>query len=82
MTIYGRSVRGLACGLFDRGLGHEATAARFGRLSGPPLKAFSTFGQSIQRMQSRDCLSANKLPGQRRAPQSYTSHIVIEVPKS
>lgn len=36
--------------------------------SGPRLKAFSTFGQSIQRMRSRDCLSANKLPGQRRAP--------------
>lgn len=36
--------------------------------SEPRLKAFSTFGQSIQRMRSRDCLSANKLPGQRRAP--------------
>ena len=36
--------------------------------SRPRLKAFSTFGQSIQRMRSRDCLSANKLPGQRRAP--------------
>lgn len=36
--------------------------------SSPRLKAFSTFGQSIQRMRSRDCLSPNKLPGQRRAP--------------
>ena len=35
MTIYDRSVRGLACGLFDRGFGHEAAAARLGI----PLKA-------------------------------------------
>ena len=35
MTIYDKSVRGLACGLFDRGFGHEAAAARLGI----PLKA-------------------------------------------
>lgn len=35
MTIYDRSVREAACGLFDRGLGHEAAAARLG----VPLKA-------------------------------------------
>lgn len=30
MTIYDRSVRERACGLFERGLGHEAAAARLG----------------------------------------------------
>ncbi|EEP43758.1 hypothetical protein COLINT_03542, partial [Collinsella intestinalis DSM 13280] len=35
MTIYDRSVRERACGLFERGLGHEAAAARLGI----PLKA-------------------------------------------
>lgn len=35
MTIYDRSVREAACGLFERGLGHEAAAARLG----VPLKA-------------------------------------------
>ena len=35
MTIYDRSVREAACGLFERGLGHEAAAARLGI----PLKA-------------------------------------------
>lgn len=43
MTIYGRSVRGLACGLFDRGLGHEATAARFGRPLGSSPESFFNF---------------------------------------
>lgn len=35
MTIYDRSVREAACGLFERGLGHEAAAAKLGI----PLKA-------------------------------------------
>ena len=35
MTIYDRSVREAACGLFERGLWHEAAAARLGI----PLKA-------------------------------------------
>ena len=35
MTIYDRSVREAACGLFERGPGHEAAAARLGI----PLKA-------------------------------------------
>ena len=43
MTIYGRSVRGLACGLFDRGLGHEAAAARFGRPLGAYPERFFNF---------------------------------------
>lgn len=48
MTIYGRSVRGLACGLFDcglfdRGLGHEAAAARFGRPLGSSPESFFNF---------------------------------------
>lgn len=43
MTIYGRSVRGLACGLFDRGLGHEAAAARFGRPLGASPESFFNF---------------------------------------
>lgn len=30
MTVYDRPARELACGLFERGLGHEAAAARLG----------------------------------------------------
>lgn len=30
MTVYDRSVRELACGLFDRGLGHKSAAERLG----------------------------------------------------
>ena len=33
MTIYDRSVREAACGLFERGLGHEAAAARLGDMA-------------------------------------------------
>ena len=35
MTVYDRSVREVACGLFERGLGYDAAAARLGI----PLKA-------------------------------------------
>jgi transposase len=30
MTIYDRSTRELACGLFEQGIGHEAAAGRLG----------------------------------------------------
>lgn len=46
----------------------NARNPKFGRPLGASPESFSTFGQSIQRMRSRDYLSANKLPGQRRAP--------------
>lgn len=43
MTIYDRSARERACGLFDRGLGHRAAAARLGVPAKAVEKWFLTF---------------------------------------
>ena len=51
MTIYDRSVRELACGLFERGVGHEAAAARLGI----PAKAVRQW-QLTYRAVGRDAL--------------------------
>lgn len=51
MTVYDRSVRELACGLFDRGLGHKAAAARLG----VPAKAVRKWQQTYRAV-GRDAL--------------------------
>ncbi len=43
MTIYDRSVRELACGLFERGLGHRAAAAHLGVPAKAVEKWFLTY---------------------------------------
>lgn len=51
MTVYDRSVRERACGLFDRGLGHKAAAARLG----VPAKAVRKWQQTYRAV-GRDAL--------------------------
>lgn len=43
MTVHDRSVRERACGLFDRGLGHKAAAARLGVPAKAVEKWFLTY---------------------------------------
>lgn len=51
MTVHDRSVRERACGLFDRGLGHKAAAARLG----VPARAVRKWQQTYRAV-GRDAL--------------------------